>query len=225
MLSSMRYRTSIWAQSVSAAQARLGVHGRDRRLQLVRPDRPGRQRLLRSGRTPSSMLTAIPQRPVLLGQRHQRTVGAARAARRESVSSINASSPVTSPAAWQVPMQPPGQTDRLVRQRRVGQSRRQWLLVWPSVKTRYSTWATADDPVRHLLGRRNAEPRSDLAQPRLGSADPLRHRGFGHQESPGYLRGAQPGDGTQRQRDLRWTRQRRVAAQQQQRQRVIPFAD
>ncbi len=78
------------------------------------------------------------------------------------------------------------------------------------------------DPVGHLLPGWDREPRAHLAEPILGPADPLRHRGFRHQERPGDLCRAQAADGTQRQRHLRGPRKRRVTAEQQQGQRVVP---
>ena len=53
------------------------------------------------------------------------------------------------------------------------------------------------------------------------AADALGHGRLGHEERAGDLRGAQPTDGPQRQRHLRWWGQRGVAAQEQQRQAVI----
>ena len=55
----------------------------------------------------------------------------------------------------------------------------------------------------------------------LGAADALRHRRFGHQERAGDLGRGQAADGAQRQRDGRRARQRRMAAHEQQDQRVV----
>jgi hypothetical protein len=53
------------------------------------------------------------------------------------------------------------------------------------------------------------------------ATDPLRQGALGHQERPGDLRGAQPADRPQRQRDLRGRGQRGMTAQEQQRQGVV----
>ena len=54
---------------------RLGVHGGDRRLQLVGPDRARASASVTSA-APSAIASPRPQRAVLLGQRDQRAVGA-----------------------------------------------------------------------------------------------------------------------------------------------------
>ncbi len=55
----------------------------------------------------------------------------------------------------------------------------------------------------------------------LGAADPLRHRRLGHEERARDLRGRQPADGAQRERDRRRRRERGVAAHEEQDERVV----
>ena len=77
------------------------------------------------------------------------------------------------------------------------------------------------DARRELVRRRPPEARSGLPQRGPRAAQPLAHRGLGDEEGGGDLRRAQAGDGAQRERDLRGPRQRRVAAEQQQLERVV----
>ena len=78
------------------------------------------------------------------------------------------------------------------------------------------------DPLINLLGGWHRERRAGLPDTLLGPADPLRHGRFGHEEGAGDLGRGQAPDRPQRQRDLRGRCERRMAAQQQQRERVIP---
>ena len=55
----------------------------------------------------------------------------------------------------------------------------------------------------------------------LRPADPLGHRRLGDEEGAGDLGGRQAADRAQRERDLRRRGQRRVAAQEEQRERVV----
>ena len=69
--------------------------------------------------------------------------------------------------------------------------------------------------------RRRPERCSCLDDLLLRPADPLRHRGLGHEEGAGDLGGGETGDRPQRQGQLGRRRQRRMAAEEQQRQRVV----
>src|SRR4051812_16690495 len=77
------------------------------------------------------------------------------------------------------------------------------------------------EPLRLLSRRRQVEAGSGRLDALLGPADALRHGRLGHEEGPGDLGGRQAADGPQGQRDLRRGRQRRVAAQEQQREGVV----
>ena len=65
------------------------------------------------------------------------------------------------------------------------------------------------------------EPRARDLDALLGAADPLRHRRLGHKEGSSDLRRGQPADRAERQRDRRRGRQRGMAAEEEQRQRVV----
>ncbi len=80
-------------------------------------------------------------------------------------------------------------------------------------------------PLLPLRAVRQAERAARSLDPLLGPADPGRHRGLGHQERAGDLGGGQAADRTQRQRRLRGRGQRRMAAQEQQDQRVVGARD
>jgi hypothetical protein len=77
------------------------------------------------------------------------------------------------------------------------------------------------EPLRLLSWRRQVEAGSGRLDALLRPADALRHGRLGHEEGPGDLGGRQAADGPQGQRDLRRGRQRRVAAQEQQREGVV----
>ena len=55
----------------------------------------------------------------------------------------------------------------------------------------------------------------------LGPADALGHRGFGNHESSRDLCGGKPTDGAQRERELRSDRERGMAAQEQECERIV----
>ena len=146
-----------------------------------------------------------------------------RAGRRASVSSISASSPATSGS--------PGSRSCSRRVSRIASSASDTSVrpeppstVCPSVKTRYSTCATAATRAGSSAGGGSGERRVHLTQPGLRAADPLRHRRLRHQERPGDPVGAEAAHGPQRQRDLRGAGQRRVAAEEQQGQGVVALA-
>ena len=76
-------------------------------------------------------------------------------------------------------------------------------------------------PFGSLAFRRQAERGAGLPDPLFGPADPLGHRRFGNEKRAGDLGGGEPGDRSQGQGELRRRRQRGVAAQEQQSQRVV----
>ena len=131
--------------------------------------------------------------------------------------------------AGQQPAQPAGQPDRLTGQIRAGQ-----------LVTLGRRVPLVEDQVQHVQHR--AEPVAALrvaARPAgwahgqrhvagldglLGPADPLGHGRLGDQERRGDLRGGQPADRAQGQRDLAGRGQGRVTAAEQQGQRVVAVA-
>jgi hypothetical protein len=68
---------------------------------------------------------------------------------------------------------------------------------------------------------RQLEARARLRDRSLRAADPLRHRRLGDQERARDLGGRQAADRPQSESDLRWGRQRLVAAQEKQPERVV----
>ena len=147
--------------------------------------------------------------------------GRVRAGRRASVSSMSASSPVTSPS--------PGSHACNCRVSRIASSVSSTrcsagpeLAVYPSLKIRYSTCSTA------------ASREGSSCGGGTGTGRPLsRMRCFarlircaivasGTRNALGDLAGGQPADRAQRQRDRRRLAECRMAAQQQQREGVVP---
>ena len=143
-----------------------------------------------------------------------------RDARRASVSSISASSPLISADS--------GSRACSHRVNRMASSlsetsyrSRPAVLRWPSVNTTYEHLGDRDHAVRQLAGGERGERGVEPAQPGLGPADPLGHRGFGDEERPRDLGGGQTADGAQGEGDLAGPGQLGVTAQQQQRDRVV----
>jgi hypothetical protein len=117
-------------------------------------------------------------------------------------------------------VQPAGETDRLLRQVRVGQPGPDRCRV-PLREDQVEHVGHSGDPAGQLVGGRDREPRPGLAQAGLGPTDPLGHGRLGHQERSRDLPGGEPADRPERQRHLRQPWERRVAAKDQQRQRVV----
>ncbi len=146
--------------------------------------------------------------------------GPTRAARRASVSSISASSPVVS--AWS------GSAACSSRARRIASFDR-------SVRCRVGAGAggiaLVEDEVEHvqdgvepglqLLRRRPRERHARRLDAGLGAADALRHRRFGHEERAGDLGRGQAADRAQGEGDGRRAGERRMTAHHQQVQRVV----
>ncbi len=80
-----------------------------------------------------------------------------------------------------------------------------------------------EDQVQHVEHGPDVAGRVEpfAADRALGAGDPLRHRRLGDQERARDLRGGEPADSAQRQRDRRRRAQRRMAAAAQQEQRVV----
>ena len=74
------------------------------------------------------------------------------------------------------------------------------------------------------LRRRHREADAGALDALLGAADSLRHRRLGHEERARDLRRREPAHCAQRQRDGGRTRERRVAAHEEQNERVVLFA-
>ena len=83
------------------------------------------------------------------------------------------------------------------------------------------TASDAVEPLRHQLERRHLIRNPGIANLGLGAHQPLRHGFFRHQKRLGDFGGRQPADRAQRQRDLRFLRQRRMAAGENQTQDVV----
>jgi hypothetical protein len=197
---------------------RLGVHGGDRGLELVGPERRGRQGV-REQRRRLGDGAAVPSPPVLLGQRHETTViadprlppGVGEQHEREQPGDL--------PVAGVELVQPADQAQRLRGEVEPGQ-----------VPARARRVALVEDHVEDVQGGgdalvavavRQRERPARGADRRLGPADALGHRRFGHQEGPRDLRGRQPADRAEGQRDPARFGQRGVGAQQQQVERVV----
>ena len=77
------------------------------------------------------------------------------------------------------------------------------------------------EPGLALVGRRQRERRAGRSDRRLRPADPLGHRRLGHEPRLRDLGGCEATDRPQRQRELRRGRERRMAAEEEQGQRVV----
>jgi len=113
-----------------------------------------------------------------------------------------------------------GEPDRLARELRalkVRARRRRVALVEDQVQDVQH----GVEPLRALVLRRGSERRAGGLDALLGAADPLGHRRLGDEERAGDLRRRQAADRAQRERDLGRGRERGVAAEEQQRERVV----
>ena len=95
------------------SRATLGVRSRDRRLELVRPRPPQRNGPLEHAQ-PSSIRRRSQSDAVLILEQHDLAVGADTRARRESCSSMSASSPSTSGSSGMSTASSFAEPDRLV---------------------------------------------------------------------------------------------------------------
>ena len=160
---------------------RFVVHRGDRGLDLVRTDRA------RDERRADQLDALVDRRPVPprrgparraapTRRRHE-----SRAARRASVSSISASSPATSPSSGSRACTRACQTDRFARSSARCRSGPD-VVVYPSLKIRYSTCNTTLQPLGALGLGRQLERAPRRLDPLLGAADALRHRRLRHEE-------------------------------------------
>ena len=143
-----------------------------------------------------------------------------RAGRRASISSISASRPITSPSSGSSAPHHPRQPDRLVRQLGPEQRAPRAARV-PLVEDEVEDVEDAPPAGLLLLAGRHPERHRRRLDPLLGPRDPLRHRRLVDHERACDLGRRQPADRAQRQGDRRGRRQRRVAAHEQHRQRVV----
>ena len=221
--SSSPYRPRIWRQSVSskrvassctAAIAACSWYGPIGALASVSV----------ISAMPSAMACAVPRAAVLFGERDQGAVRARFArggARRSAASARAARRPRRRRAAGRAPAGSAG-SPRAVSSTRCSDEPE--LAVEPSLKIRYRTCSTdamrSDRSARG--GIRNSAPLSRMScfARLMRCADGL----LGDQEGAGDLGRGQPADGPQGQGDLGDRRERRVAAQQQQRERVVDRA-
>ncbi len=195
---------------------RIRMRRRDRRLQLIRPQL---RRPQRAPRQPEPLLdqNPIPLRTVLLVQRHQIT------ARRRPRHPPRVREQHQRQQAGHLPVprklrvHDPRQPDRLPRQIRTVQRRPRRRRI-PLVEDQIQHVQDHRQPLRPTRHRKRTTRRPD---PLLRPADPRRHRRLRHQERPRDLRRRQATHRPQRQRRLRSRRQRRMATQEQQQQRVI----
>ncbi len=195
----------------------------DRRLQLVRADRRRAERA-RDERHPFLDLRSIPAIALLLRERDDGAVrtrprcaaGIGQEHEREQAGDLR--------LAGQRLVQHPRQTDRFGGERAPVQGGARGRRV-----------ALVEDEVEHVqhdgeplgslgLGRQ-VEPETGAPDALLRAADPLRHRRFRDQEGVRDLRRRQPADGSQREGELRRHGQRWMAAEEQERERVVAVGE
>jgi hypothetical protein len=202
---------------------RVGVGGGDRRLQLVRPQGRGGQRRLRQ------LGALVDQRPVpadavLLVQRHQ-VAGRRRARLPAGVGQQHQrEQPGHLAVVRQLRVHHPGEPDRLageVGAVELAAGRGGVPLIEDQVEH-------VQDDLQPLLALDvvgQAERAARGPDALLGAADPGRHGGLGDQERAGDLGRGQAADRAQRERGRRRRGQRRMAAQEEQHERVVGAGD
>ena len=199
---------------------RLVVHGGDRRLELVRPDRPRSQ-----GPTDECQalvdLAPVPELMSLFGERDGKAIRV-RPSRPPGVGQQHECEETGDlPFEWHEPIEHSRQPDGLggeVGADEGGTGARHIALVEDQVEhLEHDTKA-----LRELVPRRQLEPAARAPDGLLRPADPLRHGGLGNQEGIGDLRRRQPPDRPQREGQLRRRRQGRMAAQEEQREGIVP---
>ena len=174
--------------------------------------------------TPSAIDARSHQRPVLLRERHQRAVGAdAGGTARVREQHEREQSRDLTVVGQQLP-HGAGESDGFAGELRAlefGPGGRRVALV--------------EDQVQHVqhdtqplgafgLGRQGERDITGLDR-LLGPADALRHRRLRHQEGGGDLCGRETADRSQGERELRRRRQRGMAAQEEERQRVVAVGE
>jgi hypothetical protein len=169
---------------------------------------------------PLGDLGLVPPVPVLVGQRDQRPIGE-RAGRAPGVGQQHqCQQPGDLAVRGQQAVQPAGQPDCFHRQRRHGQ------LVADAGRVALAENQVEDlqhgtQPLGPLGPGRQGDVETGAGDGRPGPADPLGHRRLRHPERRRDLRGGQAADRPKRQRDLAGRGQIRVAAAEQQGQRVV----
>jgi hypothetical protein len=197
----------------------LVVHRGDRGLDLVRAGWSPRQRLA-DQRHALGDLVGVPAAAVLLRHGDQRAVrpGARRPARVGE--QHQREEPGHLAVLREQAVHDPGQPDRLGRQLGALQVRAGRAGV-PLVENQVEDVQDRREPCRALLGRGHAERDAAVLDGLFGPADPPGHGRLRHQERAGHLHCGQTADRAQGERDLRGRRQRRVAAHEQQDERVV----
>ena len=198
---------------------RIAVHGIDGCLQLVRPGTIARETAAQQ-RLPFLDAGAIPQIPVLIGEPHQRAIGiAARRAPRVH-QQHERQQPRDFGVVGQELQQRATQPQGLVHQ-----------FLPLQILAAGGAVSLVEDEIHH--GQHAAETRGQVVgighavgnarglDLRLRARDPLRHRGFGHEEGARDLAGSQAADQTQSQRELRFHGQRGVATGEDQAQSIV----
>ena len=189
----------------------------DRSLELIRTHRRSRERGAdQLGALGNSL--HVPQRAVLIRQRNQlalssspgRTPSIGEQHQRQQTGNLT--------FGRQLVTQLPSEPDSLRTELNPMQSltRRRGVAL---VEDQIEHMQYGAQPRGQLISRRQREP--GTLQFRLRPADPLPDSCLRHQKRPGDLTGGQPADRPQRERDLRLRGQIRMAAQHQQRQRVV----
>ncbi len=197
----------------------LVVQGRDSRLHLVLAYLPPPQRLGDQA-YPLDDQTPVPQGPVLLGQGDQLAVGTA-ASGAPGVGEQHESEQAGDLGILRCGrVDAPGQADGLAGQVGAGQ-----------VGAAAAGVALVEEQVEHvqhqpkafraLVGWRERERLAGCLDLGLGPADPLGHGRLGNEERGGDLASGQAADRAQRERDGQRGRERRMAAQDHEDQRVV----
>jgi len=195
----------------------------DRRLKLVGADAAPRQRR-GDERDALGDLGLVPAPPVLLGQRDQ-LPGRARAGGPPGVGEQHQrEQPGDLAVAGQQPADDPGKPDRLGRQVRAEQPGPGGGGV-PFGEDQVEDVQDHREPLLPLGLVRHPEWHPAVRDLHLGASDPPAHRRLGDQERAGDLGCGQAADRAEGQRDLRGGRQRGVAAQEQQDERVVGLRD
>ncbi len=195
------------------------MQSRDRRLHLVfthltPPQRPGDQAYPLDDERP------VPQGAVLLGEGDQPAVGTA-ASRAPGVGEQHEREEAGDLGILgQAGPDAPGQPDGLARQVGAGQVRAAAAGV-ALVEQQVEDVQHQPEAFRALVGRRERERLARCLDLGLGPADPLGHGRLGNEERGGDLARGQAADRAERERDGQRGRERRMAAQDHEDQRVV----
>jgi hypothetical protein len=194
---------------------RLRMQGRDRSLKLVGARLTQEERAVEE-RDAAVDQVAVPCRPVLILEQHERSI---RADARLGARRLQEQERLESEHLWLVGhqrRQDAAEADRLGHQvgpREIGSGRRAVALVEDEV----DHGERSAEPVRQEVVRRDAVRDAGAPDLPLRAHEPLREGLLRHEEGAGDLRRRQPAHQTQRQRDLRVRRERRMAAREEER--------